>query len=132
MKKQRIHIEHELTSNSENIIWNLIATAEGLARWMADDVQQSGDTLAFTWGELWSHHEIREAYITDKVRNHYLRFRWKDEEDDAAYIELRMEKSDLTGDYTLAITDFAPAEDTDQMRDLWEDNLEQLHRSSGL
>ena len=48
------------------------------------------------------------------------------------YLELRMDKSDITGDYILMITDFAPDGDTDTLEDIWDANMEMLHRSTGL
>lgn len=132
MKKQLIHIEHELKSNSPSIIWKLIGTPEGLARWIADDVTLDGTTLTLTWGETWRHHEIRKAEITKQVKQSYLRMHWHDDPDPEAYLELRMEYNELTDDYILLITDFAFEDDLDSIRDLWDDNLERLHQSSGL
>ena len=37
MEKSRIEIEHTLNSTSRNIIWQLIGTAAGLEKWLADD-----------------------------------------------------------------------------------------------
>ena len=132
MKKQKIIIEHELRSNSPSIIWQLISTPEGLARWMADDVKQDGDTFTFTWGEVWRHHETRQAHVTECERNHLIRIRWADEADAEAYLELRMEHSNITNDYILSITDYALEEDVDMLYDLWDDNLKRLRHSSGL
>ena len=81
MDKQRLCIEHELTSNSTAIIWDLISTDSGLARWMADSVTQEGEQLTFVWGELWSHHEVRTATIVEKVKNQYIKVTWDDEMD---------------------------------------------------
>ena len=132
MTKQQIIIERELRANSESIIWELISTADGLARWVADDVQLSGKNLIFTWGQLWSHHEIRQAVITEKKKNKYIRFRWIDEIDENAYIELRISKTDLTDDCILSIIDYALPEDVEQLSELWEDDLDRLHRSTGM
>lgn len=132
MTKQKIIIERELRSNSESIIWELISTAEGLARWVADDVQLDGKVLKFTWGQVWSHHEIREAVITDKKKNQFIRYRWIDETDEDAYIELKIIRTDLTNDYILCITDYALPEDAEQLSELWEDDLDRLHRSTGM
>ncbi len=132
MKKQRIHIEHELKSNSPTIIWQLIGTPEGLARWIADEVTLDGTTLTLTWGETWRHHEIRKAEITNLAKQSYLRLHWHDDPDPEAYLELRMEYNELTDDYMLLITDFATEDDVDSLHDLWDDNLERLHQSSGL
>ena len=132
MKKQQINIEHELRSNSPTIIWQLIGTPEGLARWIADKVTLDGTTLTLTWGETWRNHEIRKAEITKLVKQSFLRIHWHDDPDPEAYLELRMEYNELTDDYILLITDFAYDDDIDSMRDLWNDNLERLHQSSGL
>ena len=132
MTKQKIIIERELRTNSESILWELISTADGLARWVADEVQSSGKMLEFTWGQVWSHHEIRQAVITEKKKNKYIRFRWIDESDDDAYIEMRIIRTDLTDDFILSITDFAVPEDVEQLTDLWEDDLDRLHRSTGM
>ena len=132
MKKQLIHIEHELKSNSPSIIWQLIGTPGGLARWIADEVTLDGTTLTLIWGETWRHHEIRKAEITKQVKQSYLRMHWHDDPDPEAYLELRMEYNELTDDYMLLITDFAFEDDLDSIRDLWDDNLERLHQSSGL
>ena len=35
-------------------------------------------------------------------------------------------------DYILMITDFAPDGDTDTLEDIWDANMEMLHRSTGL
>jgi len=132
MKKQKVEIAHSLKSNSANIIWGLIGTAEGMARWIADEVVKKGDQLTFTWGNTWSHHEIRNATITAHEKRQRIRFKWENEEDGDAYVELNMERGMLTNDYTLYITDFAYPEDVDGLRNVWNDNMEKLHRSSGL
>ena len=132
MGKKRIHIEHQLRSKSEPIIWNAISTPEGLMKWFADEVDQRGNTLIFTWGLPYSHHEIKKADITDLVRSRYIRLQWHNDEDPQAFLEMRIERSDLTGAYTLSITDFAHEDDVDSLYDLWSDNLERLHHSTGL
>ena len=37
----RIDIEYPLTAKSPNIIWDLISSAHGLERWMADHVDEA-------------------------------------------------------------------------------------------
>lgn len=132
MTKEKIYIERVLNSKSKNIIWPLISEASGLSRWLADDVQEEQGRLTFTWGEVWTHHDIHTATVIERVENVRFRFKWDTDEDPDTFVELRMEKSDLTGQYMLCITDFAHPEDLDSMRDLWDDDLERLHRTSGL
>ncbi|MGN0069083.1 MAG: START-like domain-containing protein [Prevotella sp.] len=131
MKRVKIEISRELCSNSPGIIWNLIGTADGLSKWIADDIQQDGDRLTFTWGNVWSHHETRQATIVQVKKQKLFRFKWDDEEE-GTYTELSMERSVITNDYMLTITDFAEPGDEDGLRDIWDDNLEKLHHSTGL
>ena len=132
MTKKKVYIEHVLNSSSKNLIWSLISTASGFERWMADEVTEKNGELTFRWGETWTHHDIHTAYIIDKVKETSMRFKWDTDDDPDSYVELGMMKSDLTGYYTLTITDFAYEEDVESMEDLWAEDLERLHRSTGL
>jgi hypothetical protein len=50
-----------------------------------------------------------------------------------AFWEMRIEVSDLTGQLSLLITDFAADDDEESdLRGIWDDNMERLHRVSGL
>ena len=44
---------------------------------------------------------------------------------------MRIGQSELTEELCLQVTDYAPAEDLDDLHELWDDNLERLHQSSG-
>ena len=132
MKKKRINIEHTLRCKNANIIWPLLSTEAGLQKWIADTVERDGDILRFTWGEVWSHHEIRQARVVAEELSKRIRFVWEPDEDEEAYWELCMERSDITGDYVLVITDYALPEDEESLYDIWGQNLEQLHQSTGL
>lgn len=132
MKKTKIKIEHELKSNSPNIIWKLISTDTGLAKWIADYVFEVDGILTFRWGEEWSHHETRRARIVRRVHHDYVRLRWEDETDRDVFLEFRMEYSELTDDYILCVTDFAVSEEIDSLEMMWEQNFDRLRQSTGL
>ena len=132
MNKQRLELEYVLRSNSENIIWNTISTASGLQKWIADEVTENGDKLTFTWGDIYKHHETRTATILKSVKNKYIRLRWDDELTPEAFLEMRISKSELTNDYVLSVIDYANPEDIESLRDIWDQNFEELHRNTGL
>jgi hypothetical protein len=54
------------------------------------------------------------------------------EEDPHAFWEIRLEQSELTGNLNMLITDYADPEDIEDLRGIWDDNLDRLHRVSGL
>ena len=84
----QINIERELNSTSTSIVWNMVSTPEGMARWLADTVTLEGDTLTFTWGSPYDHHEMRKATIIEKKKNHCIRFSWNDEQDMETFVEI--------------------------------------------
>ena len=132
MRKQRFNTEYELQSNVESIIWTLISTPSGLQKWLADKVEEHERSLTFTWGNPADVHEMRTADIVQLIKNNLIRMRWQDEENPEAYWEIKMAKSELTNDYILEVTDYALPEDMDDLKDIWQQNFEELHRSTGL
>ncbi len=132
MKKRQITIEHNLLSTSSNIIWKLISTEGGLSRWIADEVKESKGKFTFTWGDEMGRHEKRIANVLERVRHSHIRLQWEDETDPEAYLELRLSRTEVTGSFILHITDFAYPEDEDSLYDIWDQNLNQLRRSTGL
>lgn len=132
MEKNKVNIEHELRSKSAGFIWSMLSTPEGLAKWLSDEVRLNGDLFTFTWGNVWSDHQIRTSAVIDKKKFDYIRFRWCGEEYKDTYWELKMNKSDVTGDFVLMITDFAPEGEKDTVVDIWQANLSALRRATGL
>ena len=57
---------------------------------------------------------------------------WNEEEDPEAYWLMAIERSEITGDFILIITDFAWEEDVDGLYEIWERNFEKLHQTTGL
>ena len=101
MTLQKLEIEQALKSKAPAIIWNLISTADGMTRWLADTVTQEGDMLTFHWGHEWDHNEQRTAHIIYKKKQHAIRFVWMDETAPEFYVELKMQRSDITNDFVL-------------------------------
>ena len=134
MGKQKIDIEYPLATKSPAIIWEQISSAHGLERWFADHVNEEEEgILKFTWGEPWTEQDIRQAHVIESVKFDHIRLKWDYEDDDEeSYFEMRIEKSDLTNNLNLLITDFADDDDVDGLKILWESMLDRLHRASGL
>lgn len=133
MGRQKITIEYPLAAKSSGIVWGLISTAAGLQKWIADYVTEDGDTMTFTWGQAWTQRDTKVSRILMREKSQrVMRMKWDYIEEDYAYWEMRVEKSEITGHLVLVITDYGPADDLDYLRDLWNGNLERLHRVSGL
>lgn len=128
MKKEKLHIEYPLTATSKNVIWNAISTPSGLENWFANKVKAVDKHFTFTWGK----DETREAEVTNMRVFTFIRFHWLDEEEAKTYFEIKMNFNELTGDYSLEITDFADASDLEDQRSLWDSQIETLRRTCGM
>jgi len=131
MKKQRLELEYPLKGRKPDLLWQLMSTDHGLERWLADQVKEEDGVMSLTWGKPWAEHHTLSANIVERQRNSHIRLRWIDEESDDAFWEMRIGRSELTEDLCLCVTDYAYAEDLDDLHDLWDGNLERLHQSSG-
>ena len=130
---KKLTIEYPLNTKSPNIVWGMISTAEGLQKWLADIVVSDGNSMTFTWGHPWTDRDTKTSQILECNKNSHIRMKWDYQEvDPQAFWEIRLEPSELTGHLNMLITDYADAEDIEDLRGIWDDNLDRLHRVSGL
>lgn len=127
MERKKIHLEYLLNATSKSILWSAISTPTGLESWFADRVQSDDKIVDFFWGKT----EKRTAEIVAVRAYSFIRFRWLDNEIPREYFELKMTNSELTNDFVLEITDFAAANEVDDVRELWESQVETLRRTCG-
>lgn len=129
MTKRKIHLEYPLGAVSGAILWNAISTPTGLQTWMAENVTVEDQIYTFQW----SKEEERKAQLIQRRNNSHIKFHWIDDEDPKSFFELRMEYNELTGDYTLLVTDFvSDEEDEEDLTDLWNIEVESLLRQCGM
>ncbi len=127
MERKKVHLEYLLKATSKPILWSAISTPSGLESWFADRVQTDNKTVTFFWGKT----EMRTAGIIAVRAYSFIRFQWKDCENPREYFELKMTNSELTNDFVLEITDFANADEVDDLCELWESQVETLRRTCG-
>jgi len=127
MERKKIHLQYLLNATSKTILWSAISTPTGLEGWFADRVQSDDETVAFFWGKT----EERDARIIAIRAYSFIRFRWLDDENEHEYFELKMTNSELTNDFVLEITDFAGADEADDLRELWDSQIDTLRRTCG-
>lgn len=127
MERKKIHLQYLLNATSKGILWSAISTPTGLEGWFADRVQSDDETVAFFWGKT----EERDARIIAIRAYSFIRFRWLDDEHEHEYFELKMTNSELTNDFVLEITDFAGADEAEDLRELWDSQIDTLRRTCG-
>ena len=130
---QKLTLEYPLSTKSTKLVWDMISNAAGLQKWLADKVVEGEGSMTFTWGHPWTERDTKTSRILEIEKPNYIRMLWDYHEDTPeAYWEIRIEESDVTGMLSLTITDFADDDDEEEdLRGIWDDNFERLHRVSG-
>ena len=130
---QKLTLEYPLSTKSTKLVWDMISNAAGLQKWLADKVVEREGSMTFTWGHPWTERDTKTSRILEIEKPNYIRMLWDYHEDTPeAYWEIRIEESDVTGMLSLTITDFAADDDEEEdLRGIWDDNFERLHRVSG-
>ena len=61
----------------------------------------------------------------------YVKFRW-DDESQSTYFEMRIAYNELTREHPLEITDFAEKDEIEDVKNLWDSQIEELRRHTGM
>ena len=123
----KVHLEYPLNGHSRNIVWDFIGTVGGLEAWMADKITERDGVYTFLWGK----NETREAELLGRREGAYIRFHWLDEAP-KTYFELRINVSELTKAHVLEITEVAHNEEEEDLKQMWESQMEELRRVAGV
>ena len=128
MRKEKIRLEYMLKAGSGNIVWSIISTPSGLETWFADKVTFKDKVFTFYWGKT----ETRQAIVVNSRPEFFIRFHWLDDEEAKSYFELKIHYNELTTDHTLEVTDFAEPGEEEDVRNLWDSQIETLKRVFGV
>ncbi|HQV55342.1 MAG TPA: START-like domain-containing protein [Chitinophagaceae bacterium] len=122
MSKQLYTLEFPVRC-SPTILYDFLATPAGLGEWFADKVDEKENIFYFGWNG-----SFETADVVEKEEDKFIRFHWvtapKDE-----YFEFRIDKSEITNQTILIITDFAEKKEIKDQSNLWDFQVKELiHR----
>ena len=123
--RKRIDLEY-IFSSSVTILFSRLSSAPGLAEWLSDDVKHDGNIFTFVWDGIGE-----EAELVDMKKNSYVRFKWLDADDEEEFFEFSLHVEPLTEEVALIITDFVDADEEGDAIELWNKQVEMLHRTVG-
>ena len=126
MSKEKIFLEYRM-KGSAVMIWKYIGTTAGLSPWFADKVENVDRTYYFYWGKT----EKKVAHLISQRNGVYVKFRWEDESQNT-FFEMRISYNELTRENTLEIIDFADKDEIEDQKELWNSQIENLRRQSGM
>lgn len=123
--RRKIELEY-IFSSSVKVLFSRLSTPAGLSEWFADDVFQKGNQFVFIWNGI-----EHPATLVELKPNSLVRFKWDDAEDEEEYFEFNIHVEPLTGDVALIIIDYADDDEVADSTDLWNQQMETLHRNLG-
>ena len=114
-------------NSSVNILYKRLSTPSGLAEWFADDVVIKDKVFTFYWQG-----SEQEAKLLKLKTDHFIRFKWEDNDSKEDYFEFLIQIDDMTSDVSLIITDFAEDEqDQEEQTSLWSNQISLLKMAIG-
>ena len=116
--RRKIELEY-IFSSSVKVLFSRLSTP-------ADDVFQKGNQFIFIWNG-----SEQPATLVELKSNAVVRFRWDDAEEEDEYFEFNIHVEPLTGDVALIITDFADEDEVNDTIELWNKQMDILHRNLG-
>lgn len=126
-EKTKYELEFPLNS-SPQLLYQYISTPSGLSEWFADNVNSRGEFYTFIWDD-----SEEKARMSSKKSGERIKFMWVDEDnnDGKYYFELRILVDEITKDVSLVVTDFAPEDDLEEAKQLWENQISDLKHVIG-
>lgn len=123
-KTKKYTLEYIIRS-SPIILYDFLTTATGLQQWFADEVDNEGKVFSFTWQG-----ETETAEMISNEDDEYIRYRWDWQEKDE-FFEFRIDKTEITNDTILYVSDFAEERDMDNSKRLWDAQIQNLMKRIG-
>lgn len=124
LKKEKFSLEIPINA-SPSLLYEYLVTASGLQEWFAERVEDRGNEYTFTWGDA-----SDVAIQIEAEGNKYVRYRW-DYQGPDEYFEFRIERSPITNETVLRVTDFADQFDLESQKQLWERQIADLKHRLG-
>ncbi|TXH22967.1 MAG: ATPase [Chitinophagaceae bacterium] len=124
MSKQKYTLEYPVRC-SPTILFEFLATSNGLGEWFADAVDEKDDTFYFMWNG-----STEEANVLAFEEEKLIRFQWEGSPKDE-YFEFRIDKSEITNQTILVITDFAEKRELKDQSQLWDYQVKELFHRLG-
>ena len=123
-------IKHSLEfpiNSSVSILYKRLSTPSGLSEWFADDVIVKDKIFTFFWDG-----SEQEAKLLKLKTDHFIRFKWEDNDTKEDYFEFLIQVDEMTSDVSLIITDFAEdKQDQDEQINLWSNQISLLKMAIG-
>ncbi len=110
---------------SPGILFEFLSTPAGLQEWFADIVDDRDSVYSFSWNGSEEY-----ADLVDMEEDKFIRFHWTHSAKDE-YFEFRIDKSEVTNQTILIVSDYAEKKDIKDQSQLWEYQVKELFHRLG-
>ena len=124
-KKVQYTVEYPVRC-SPAILYEFLSTSSGLQEWFADKVEDEGDVFSFSW----SGGAAEEAKVLETEENRFIKFHWLVSPEEE-FFQFSIEKSEVTNQTILVISDFAEKKEIKDQSQLWETQVKDLFHRLG-
>ena len=125
MSKKILYTLEYPVRSSPTILYDFLASSSALQEWFADSVHDRDGIYTFIWNGT-----EEKAEVIEKEENKVIRYRWVNGPKDE-YFEFKIDKSDITNQTILIISDFAEKKDIKDQTQLWEYQVKELFHRIG-
>jgi uncharacterized protein YndB with AHSA1/START domain len=123
-KKQLFTLEYPVRC-SPAILFEFLATSNGLQEWFADKVDDKQELFVFNWNGT-----IEKAEVLEKEQDRVIRFHWLHAPANE-YFEFKIEKTEVSNQTILIISDFAEKSELKDQKQLWDYQIKELFHRLG-
>ncbi len=125
---EKVKFEMEFPMHSSPaFLFQYLSTPDGLSEWFADNVNSRSDIYTFIWDDS----EEQAQRISHKT-NERIKYKWlNDEDEEGIFFEFFIQVDDLTKDVSLIVIDFADANEVDESKMFWENQISELKLTIG-
>ncbi len=125
--KEKFELEYVLKT-SPKVLDKLISTPDGLSEWFADDVFVRDEVYTFEWDK-----SEEQARLINKKQGESIKWQWIfDEEDELdTFFEMKYTIDPMTKAVIFTVTDYAEPNEHDEIKRLWEKQIQNLRRVIG-
>jgi len=123
-KKQLFSLEYPVRC-SPAILYEFLATSNGLQEWFADKVDDRETFFVFNWNG-----SIEKADVMEREQDRVIRFHWVTAPANE-YFEFKIEKTEISNQTILVISDFAEKSEIKDQKQLWDYQIKELFHRLG-
>lgn len=110
---------------SPAILFEFLATSNGLQEWFADKVDDRDNHFIFNWNG-----SIEKADVIEKEQDRLIRFHWVTSPPNE-FFEFKIEKTEVSNQTILVISDFAEKNEIKDQKQLWDYQIKELFHRLG-